>query len=185
MGVEVRQLGPEDVDEYVALRRESLQDSPLAFAASPETDRGASPDFIREDLTNPRSAIFGAFDPDLFGVAGIVASEGKSSHTAHIWGMYVKPSSSRCGCGARSARSGDSVRCGIRGGGTDPTECGRKRECGSWPLPICWIRDMGNGARRSSAWLRIGRRLAYGKESPGPRSLTPLRRTGGQPTVRL
>ena len=99
MGVEVRQLGPEDVDEYVALRRESLQDSPLAFAASPETDRGASPDFIREDLTNPRSAIFGAFDPDLFGVAGIVASEGKSSHTAHIWGMYVKPVHQGAGAG--------------------------------------------------------------------------------------
>ena len=99
MGVEVRQLGPKDVDEYVALRRESLQDSPLAFAASPETDRGASPDFIREDLTNPRSAIFGAFDPDLFGVAGIVASKGKSSHTAHIWGMYVKPVHRGAGAG--------------------------------------------------------------------------------------
>ena len=91
MGLEVRQLGSEDVDEFVALRRESLQDSPLAFTASPETDRGASPDFIREDLSNPRSAIFGAFDPDLFGVVGIVAGKGKSSHKAELWGMYVKP----------------------------------------------------------------------------------------------
>lgn len=93
----VRRLVASDSPRYVALRREMLLDSPWAFAASPEDDRGLDPEALAADLASPGSgiAIVGSFDErgNLTGSAGLTRSRHvKMAHRAHIWGVYVTPS---------------------------------------------------------------------------------------------
>jgi RimJ/RimL family protein N-acetyltransferase len=89
----IRRLHVDDAEAYADLRREMLGDSPLAFAASLDDDLFSSLDRTREQLRQTsESAIYGAFDPDLVGAAGLYRDRHrKSSHKAHLWGMYVMP----------------------------------------------------------------------------------------------
>ena len=95
----IRRLHFDDAAAYADLRREMLVDSPLAFVSSPDDDMFSSLDRAREQLRQiPQSAIFGAFDPDLIGAAGLYRDRHvKSSHKAHLWGMYVAPGRRRQG----------------------------------------------------------------------------------------
>jgi RimJ/RimL family protein N-acetyltransferase len=82
----VRTLGANDFADFARLRRQALLETPLAFAASPETDAASSPDVLR-------SPVFGAFDGGLVGMAGLLRDRhAKSAHKIHLWGMYVEPS---------------------------------------------------------------------------------------------
>lgn len=98
----VRTLGADDIPAFIALRRSALDDTPLAFAASPEDDIASSPQTIREQLGNaPDYAIFGAFDPDLVGVLGLMRDRHlKAAHKVRFVGMYVAPAHRRRGIGA-------------------------------------------------------------------------------------
>jgi GNAT superfamily N-acetyltransferase len=89
----IRRLREEDLAPYVALRRASLLDTPLAFAASPESDFVATTEAARQSL------IFGAFDGDeIVGCVGLLRERHpKAAHKAHVWGMYVLPSHRRRG----------------------------------------------------------------------------------------
>jgi RimJ/RimL family protein N-acetyltransferase len=79
-----------------------LLDSPLAFASSPSDDLFSSLQATRERLQpTPESTIFGAFDQGLVGAAGLYLDRHvKSSHKAHLWGMYVVPDHRRKGIAA-------------------------------------------------------------------------------------
>jgi GNAT superfamily N-acetyltransferase len=70
-----------------------LIDSPLAFVSSPSDDLFASLETTRERLQRgTESMIFGAFDPELVGAVGLYRDRHvKSSHKAHLWGMFVTP----------------------------------------------------------------------------------------------
>jgi RimJ/RimL family protein N-acetyltransferase len=88
----IRLLKPEDAPAFVSLRREALEAAPLAFAASPEDDRGLSEDFMRPSIADAdEAAVFGAFEGDrLAGIAGVGRyAKRKQRHRAIIWGMYV------------------------------------------------------------------------------------------------
>lgn len=103
LAMKVRALAPDDAPPVVALRREALTSSPLAFGASLEDDRGLSLELMRSSLANVAgSAVFGAFDGEaLVGMAGIMRLEKlKSRHRAMIWGMLVTPTARRRGLGA-------------------------------------------------------------------------------------
>ena len=95
----IRELRDQDVEAYVELRRESLLDSPLAFVASPSDDLFSSPKTVREHLRRgPEAVILGAFRPCLVGAVGLYRDRLlKSSHKAHLWGMYVTPNNRRQG----------------------------------------------------------------------------------------
>ena len=97
----VRELTSQDVEAYVTVRRAALLESPLAFAASLDDDIASSPEAVREQLRcTSDSAILGAFRPELVGTVGIYRDRHvKSSHKAHIWGMYVVPGYRRQGIG--------------------------------------------------------------------------------------
>jgi hypothetical protein len=73
MGDGVRKLLPDDAEALVALRREALNREPLAFAASPDDDRGLSPELVRSALANDREqAVFGHVEHDHFtGMVGL------------------------------------------------------------------------------------------------------------------
>jgi ribosomal protein S18 acetylase RimI-like enzyme len=119
MNVSIRRLRADDAEAYVALRREMLADTPIAFLASPEDD------FVRDVAAVRRllgqgdiDVIFGAFAPTLVGAVGMFRDKhAKAAHKANIWGMYVSPESRRAGVGRRllaaaiaHARTLDGVR---------------------------------------------------------------------------
>jgi ribosomal protein S18 acetylase RimI-like enzyme len=89
----IRKLIEGDVDAFLELRRAALCDVPLAFTASPEDDLVSTPEVFRERIADaPETVIFGAFVDRLVGVAGLYRERHvKSSHKAHLWGMYVLP----------------------------------------------------------------------------------------------
>ena len=90
----IRKLRPEDAIALVALRREALDNAPLAFSASTADDRGLSVEFVRSALGDAdEQAVFGYFDgANLAGMVGIIRAAGvKRRHRALIWGMYVTP----------------------------------------------------------------------------------------------
>jgi ribosomal protein S18 acetylase RimI-like enzyme len=95
----IRLLRDNDAQVYTKLRREALLDSPLAFASSPADDFFSDPEAVREQLRrDPEFVIIGAFENDLIGAVGVYRDRHlKSSHKAHLWGMYVVPSHRRQG----------------------------------------------------------------------------------------
>ena len=95
----IRQLAVEDAAAYVALRRTMLLDTPWAFSASPESDRGSSVESVVQSLARPGFAIVGAFEPDgLAAVAGLNREDKpKRAHIAWIWGVYTAPRKRRHG----------------------------------------------------------------------------------------
>jgi RimJ/RimL family protein N-acetyltransferase len=88
----IRRLLPDDADAYAELRREALELEPLSFGSSPDEDIVQSFDSVGGGLlSDPRQAVFGAFEPGLVGVVGIRAlPRRKLRHKAEIWGMYLK-----------------------------------------------------------------------------------------------
>ena len=91
--MEIRLLRPDEAEALFALRRQSVEDAPLAFAASPEDDRSSSPDAVREILARgPDSTVIGAVDEVLLGMIGLHREpKRKMAHKLHLWGMYVRP----------------------------------------------------------------------------------------------
>jgi RimJ/RimL family protein N-acetyltransferase len=87
----VRRLTAEDAAAYVALRRAMLLDTPWAFSASPESDRGSVVERVLESLANPGFALIGAFEPDgIASVAGLHREDKpKRAHIVWIWGVYT------------------------------------------------------------------------------------------------
>ena len=96
----IRAIRESDIEAAVELRREALRDTPLAFAASPETDFGSDPASVRARIGEaPDSVILGAFDGErLVGIASVFREKSpKSKHRANLFGMYVTPSHRRRG----------------------------------------------------------------------------------------
>lgn len=90
----IRTLTATDADAFAAFRREALVDSPLAFGASPDDDFVSSPEAAVEYLGRGDDfVIFGAFEgAQLAGAVGMARDHHrKSSHKAHLWGMFVRP----------------------------------------------------------------------------------------------
>jgi GNAT superfamily N-acetyltransferase len=99
--LDIRRLCPEDVVSLIALRREALENHPLAFAASIEDDRGLSPEFVGTVLADHEQAVFGHFEGTrLTGMVGVLRGAGvKRRHKAQVWGMYVAPLARQQGVG--------------------------------------------------------------------------------------
>lgn len=102
----VRLLQPEDARRYTALRREMLADSPWAFGASPEQDRGSDAAGVARSLADSAEyAIAGALadlesDGPLLAAAGILRDAAlKRRHVATVWGVYVTPGARGRGLG--------------------------------------------------------------------------------------
>jgi ribosomal protein S18 acetylase RimI-like enzyme len=96
----IRKLLLADANAVLRLRREALEREPLAFSSSPTEDRVQVSGAVEEYWAHPTKAIFGAFAPDLIGMAGIVQEEGaKSRHKAQLWGVYVTPARRGAGIG--------------------------------------------------------------------------------------
>jgi RimJ/RimL family protein N-acetyltransferase len=109
LGMEIRALSSADTEAFRAIRRESLENAPRAFAESLAEHDSLSPQQFAKRLASSFSNdnfIIGAFrgneafrsgnDPDptplLAGVAGFVRNpRPKLRHKGLIWGVYVRP----------------------------------------------------------------------------------------------
>ena len=103
----IRLLREEDAPAYFGLRREALLAEPLAFASSPEDDFASDVAAVSEHLRRGEEAvIFGAFREQLVGSLGLYRDRHrKSSHKAHVWGMYVRAAHRRQGLGSELLRA--------------------------------------------------------------------------------
>jgi RimJ/RimL family protein N-acetyltransferase len=99
----IRQLEPKDAAELRDLRLLSLSESPDAFLSSYEEDARMTQSDHAERLESedPAHRVLGAFDGGrLVGMVGFYRERHrKAAHKAHIWGMYVEPSSRGKGTG--------------------------------------------------------------------------------------
>jgi GNAT superfamily N-acetyltransferase len=88
----IRRLVTADAADFLRIRREALVREPVAFCASPEDDLAQSAADLERYLNHPAKAAFGAFAPELVGIAGVVREErAKTAHRAQVWGVYVAP----------------------------------------------------------------------------------------------
>ena len=90
----IRSLGPEDLDLFWPVRLLALQESPEAFGASYEESKKLRPEDVVKRL-NPENGSFvlGAFDGELVGITGFARQDSlKGCHKGTIWGVYVVPS---------------------------------------------------------------------------------------------
>ncbi|WLR44361.1 GNAT family N-acetyltransferase [Bacillus carboniphilus] len=95
----IRQLKPQDAENYLYLRLEALLNNPESFASSYEEEKTRSIEKYKKRFESSGSYTYGAFQNDeLIGVVTLVEERSvKLSHRATIVAMYV--SSSRRGLG--------------------------------------------------------------------------------------
>ena len=95
----IRLLTPDDAPAYVVLRRQMLLDSPWAFTATPDNDRGSDLASVSKSLAGPDYAIAGAFgDSRLLSVAvSFREANPKRAHLAWIVSVYTHPAARRRG----------------------------------------------------------------------------------------
>ena len=90
--IETRKLHPDDVAHYVAFRQTMLRETPWAFAANPDDDRGSNEAHLRDALMQDYYdivAVIGA-GGQLLAAAGVHRpTNPKFSHRAKVWGVYT------------------------------------------------------------------------------------------------
>lgn len=96
----LRQLHPEDVSTYMALRLRGLQECPEAFTASHAEEVDTPMQNLAARLApEGGGAVWGWFEGDaLGGIVGVYRERPRQvAHKAIIWGMYVAPEFRRRG----------------------------------------------------------------------------------------
>jgi ribosomal protein S18 acetylase RimI-like enzyme len=95
----IRQLEPDDVEAFRAIRLEALQDSPEAFGGDFAHESRQPIESFLEQIT--RSAVFGAFaDGVLRGVVGLFwDTAAKRRHQGHLYTVYIRPEARGTGVG--------------------------------------------------------------------------------------
>ncbi|WP_411955056.1 N-acetyltransferase family protein [Alkalibacillus sp. S2W] len=100
--MEIRELYPNDAEEYLTIRLEALKNNPSAFASSYEEEKNVYAEKYKSSFNNKSSAItFGAYEESqLVGVVTLVKEQPlKLSHRANIVAMYIKPEKRGYGIG--------------------------------------------------------------------------------------
>ncbi|KGL38311.1 GNAT family N-acetyltransferase [Listeria newyorkensis] len=107
--MEIRLLTTADVDQYVKIRLQALQESPAAFATSFEEEKYTALQKYEIRFQSPYSLTFGAFSGgNLVGVVTLIREERiKTRHRANIVAMYVAPE--RRGSGVGKALIGTAI----------------------------------------------------------------------------
>src|SRR5215208_1698760 len=96
MPIHIRKLGADHVDAFRRLRLFGLEESPPAFAESPDEFARRSPSSVLAMFEDPegRRHAFGAFTDagELVGVVGVTRDAlEKMRHKGYIWGVFVAP----------------------------------------------------------------------------------------------
>ena len=108
MPILIRKLAQEDALLYQAIRMESLRESPLSFASSPEEDTARDLMEVANILAPSEDAFVLGVQSGaaLVGIAGVFRqSPMKHGHKAFMWGVYIQPSCRGEGLGERLVMS--------------------------------------------------------------------------------
>jgi ribosomal protein S18 acetylase RimI-like enzyme len=100
----IRKLTIQDVEAFISLRAEGLENTPEAFGESLKEFNQKSLESIKSTFPNSNTNfIVGMFDEQkLVGVVGFFQNRSeKMKHKAGIWGMYVTPSYRKQGIGRK------------------------------------------------------------------------------------
>ena len=101
----IRPLTLQDRTAFRALRQKALDLHPEAYATSGADWRNAPDeklDVLLQNSEEGRSPIFGCFDSELVGMAGLsLETNPLFCHKASVWGVYVEASQRRKGVGLR------------------------------------------------------------------------------------
>lgn len=99
--MQVRILSEQDAAAYQAMRLQSLQDHPEAFASSFEEEAQRTTEEVAQLLTAPGITFFGVFEHEqLIGIVALIHdTRPKLLHRATIGGMYVAPAARGRGAG--------------------------------------------------------------------------------------
>jgi ribosomal protein S18 acetylase RimI-like enzyme len=90
----IKPLGPEQIDDFIRIRRDSLHLFPYAFGSAPKAEINKEETIKNLTQKNESDFILGYFnaEEELVGIVGCVREKGiKYSHKAFIWGMFVYP----------------------------------------------------------------------------------------------
>ena len=97
MAITIRRLGPDDVEQFRACRRDMLRDNPTAFYTAYEEEEPWSLEIFRKKFLDSGDlaviAAFGAFDGEhLIGTTRIYQEDRiKRRHKMNVVGVFVKP----------------------------------------------------------------------------------------------
>ncbi|WP_430536560.1 GNAT family N-acetyltransferase [Listeria rocourtiae] len=107
--MEIRLLTMADIDRYVQIRLQALQESPASFATSFEEEKYNALQKYEIRFQSPYSLTFGAFSGgNLVGVVTLIRENRiKMRHRANIVAMYVTPE--RRGSGVGKALIGTAI----------------------------------------------------------------------------
>ncbi|GJM19885.1 MAG: N-acetyltransferase [Phycisphaeraceae bacterium] len=98
---DIRRLGVEDAEAYIAIRQEMLRAEPWAFWSSPEDRHASDPEAFGERVREDENVMMGGFVAGaLSATCGVVRERViKGRHRAMIVGVYVSPSARGGGLG--------------------------------------------------------------------------------------
>ena len=91
---QIREVKPDDIEDFWSLRLKALREHPEAFGADYEASRAAGPSYTeRGYFGGSVNRLFAAFTLDgaLVAQAGVYAESGKRSHIAQIISVYTHP----------------------------------------------------------------------------------------------
>lgn len=97
----VIRLGPDDAERFARVRRRMLDDSPWAFASTPEDDSALDVARVRKALGEPDNAIVAveAFEALIATACVYRMKSPKFDHRAKLWGVFVEASHRKQGLG--------------------------------------------------------------------------------------
>lgn len=104
----IRNLNPDDFEEYYRVRLNALEENPVAYSSMPkffrECPREKHLDLLRDSASDSSFFVKGYFDEGkLLGIIGMLPETRECvDHKASLWGFYVDPA-------YRGQRIGDSL----------------------------------------------------------------------------
>ena len=90
----IKSIGPENIEDFIQIRSDSLNLFPYAFGSAPNAEIIKEETIKNLALKNDSDFILGYYNEEekLVGIAGCVREKGiKYNHKAFIWGMFVYP----------------------------------------------------------------------------------------------
>ena len=101
----VRALTEDDWEQYRGVRLAALEDSPGAFVATLEQEKGYDEQFWRERLMRSQRLI-AEVEGKAVGVASVGQASGGNSDVAELFGLWVAPDSRGAGVATRLVQAG-------------------------------------------------------------------------------
>ncbi len=103
--ITVRGLGEDEWEQYRSVRLAALEESPEAFVATLEEERGFDEQLWRRRMSRSRR-LLAEVDGEAVGVASLGPAGDESGTVSQLFGLWVRPSSRGSGVASRLVQAG-------------------------------------------------------------------------------